>query len=92
MKGIHFIALSEDVNEGQHTPAAVAALEAAIRKAETDAPGKPIFIITHYPPYDTVCGSHGKSGQRILAEMLNRHPQAVSSILSPWLRSVSSSR
>lgn len=77
VKGYHFIALSEDIVE-QHSAAAVAALEAEIRKAVAAAPDKPVFVITHYPPYDTVCGSHGKSGQRLLGEMLRKYPQAVS--------------
>ena len=78
VKGYHFIALSEDVNEGQYSPAAVAALEAEICKAVAAAPDKPVFVITHYPPFDTVCGSHCKSAQRQLGEMLKKYPQAVS--------------
>ena len=81
VKGYHFIAMSEDVGgaDEQYSAGAVAALETEIRRAESAAGSAPIFVLTHYPPRDTVSGSHDeKAGQVRLGAMLKAHPTVVS--------------
>ncbi len=80
IKDYHFIAMSEDIRFGEeeYSSAVISALEAEIRSAVAAAPEKPVFVLTHFPPQNTVSGSHGKSGQKILGEMLRKYPQVVS--------------
>jgi len=81
IKGYHFISMSEDVDFLQRTEysdAALAKLEAEIQKAVAADPEKPVFVITHYPPVNTIAGSSGKSGQRAMHEMMKKYPQVFS--------------
>jgi hypothetical protein len=81
IKGYHFITMSEDNDflcSSEYSEKIVAALETEIKKAVAAAPDKPVFVLTHYPPKDTVCGSHGKSGQERLGAMFKKYPQVVS--------------
>ncbi len=80
IKGYHFIALSEDIrfDRDDFSPAMIAALEKEIIAAVADAPDKPVFVLTHYPPENTMSGSHGASGQKGLAAMFKKYPQVVS--------------
>ncbi len=80
IKGYHFIALSEDIEFGkdEFSRKMVDALEKEIQQAVAADPEKPVFVLTHYPPKNTVSGSHKASGQTILGEMFKKYPQVVS--------------
>ena len=53
------------------------ALEKALQKAAERDPEKPVFVITHFPPAETVSGSFS-SGSEGLKRVLQKFPQAVS--------------
>ena len=53
------------------------ALEKALRKAAERDAEKPIFVITHFPPAQTVSGSFD-SGSEELLELFRKFPQVVS--------------
>ena len=77
--GYDFIAFSEDIiNTDHYSPEMLAKLEAEIQAATARDPEKPIFVVTHFHPYDTVSGSHTASGKPELRELFNRYPQVVS--------------
>lgn len=77
--GYDFIAFSEDiVNTDHYSPEMLAKLEAEIQSAIARDPEKPVFVVTHFHPYDTVAGSHSASGKPELRELFNRYPQVVS--------------
>lgn len=78
--GYDFIAFSEDIinNFDHYSPEMLAKLEAEIRAAIARDPEKPVFVITHFHPYDTVTGSHTASGKPELRELFNRYSQVVS--------------
>lgn len=81
IKGYHFITMSEDnefLHSSEYSEKIVAALEAEIKKAVSSDPDKPVFVLTHYPPRNTVSGSHGKSGQERLGAMFKKYPQVIS--------------
>ena len=77
VKGISFIAFSEDFREG-HSPEMLALLEAEIQKAIARDPEKPVFVITHFPPKDTMSGSFNSSGRPELRKLFDRYKQVVS--------------
>ncbi len=76
IRGYDFIAFSEDAE--QYSPEKLALLKAALDKAVQRDAEKPIFLLTHFPPADTVSGSHGPAGQKALRELLNGYRQVVS--------------
>lgn len=82
VKGYDFIMLSgntEFQGELRYTDAILARLEEELKKAVTRDAEKPVFVITHYPPKDTVAGSHGKADAvRNLRELFDRYPAVVS--------------
>jgi Icc-related predicted phosphoesterase len=53
------------------------ALEKALQKASERDPEKPIFVITHFPPSETVSGSFS-SGSEGLKKVFQKFPQVVS--------------
>ena len=77
--GYDFIAFSEDIiNTDHYSLEMLAKLEAEIQAASARDPEKPIFVVTHFHPFDTVSGSHTASGKPELRELFNRYPQVVS--------------
>ena len=77
VNGYTFIALSEDIPNG-HSPEMLALLEREIQAAIAENGDKPIFVVTHFHPFDTVVGSHNSSGRPELRELFNRYKQVVS--------------
>ena len=75
--GYDFIAFSEDIGE-DYSPEMLAKLETEIQSSIARDPEKPIFIVTHFHPANTVSGSHGASGKPRLRELFDRYPQIVS--------------
>ena len=79
VKGYDFIALSADINNKDgYSAATMAALEATIQKAVARDSEKPVFVVTHYNPYDTIQGSHAVSGRPELTALFNKYPQVIS--------------
>ena len=79
--GYDFIALSDKalyVDDDLYSDEKIALLEQEIRKSIARDPEKPVFVVTHFHPSDTVTGSHGKSGSKKLRELFNKYPQVVS--------------
>ncbi|MBO4632671.1 MAG: metallophosphoesterase [Lentisphaeria bacterium] len=81
ISGYDFIALSEDItssNPLHYSESMIAKLDAELKKAVSRDPEKPVFVITHFLPRNTVPGSHGASGIPELRELFNQYPQVVS--------------
>ena len=79
VKGISFIAFSEDFSlEDGHSKGMLDLLETEIQKAIARDPEKPVFVITHYPPAETMSGSFNSSGRPELRELFDRYKQVVS--------------
>ena len=77
--GYDFIALSEDIDMKKgHSPEMLDALEKEIQAAIARDETKPVFVVTHFHPFDTVSGSHTASGRPELRELFNRYKQVVS--------------
>lgn len=79
LNGYHFIGLSP-VNGSQEEDAYEGRLEWAekeIQKAIADAPGKPVFVITHNNPKDTVYTSDDFGDSRLNA-LFSKYPQVIS--------------
>ena len=77
--GYDFIALSEDISIGDsYSQKMLDALENEIKAAVARDENKPIFVVTHFNPADTVSGSHTASGRPELRELFNRYKQVVS--------------
>ena len=77
--GYDFIALSEDINMTDgYSPKMLSALEEEIKAAIASDANKPVFVVTHFHPADTVSGSHTSSGRPELRELFNRYKQVVS--------------
>lgn len=76
INGFDFIALSLIVNE-PYTVDECKLLEEELDKAVARDSVKPIFVLTHYHPYDTVLASSCEWGKNLRAT-LNRYPQVVS--------------
>ena len=77
--GYDFIAFSEDIKlENGYSPEMIWLLEKEIKKSVERDPEKPVFVISHYHPVNTVTGSHTSSGRPELRELFNRYPQVVS--------------
>ena len=77
IKGYDFITLSEDLN-CKYTPELIGKLAKELEIAAKRDPQKPIFVITHYPPQDTITGSQGRSGKAELRKLFNKYPQVIS--------------
>lgn len=82
IKGYPFITLSIRGSRGYdgYGDEEKAYLEKALKDAADKYPGKPIFLFTHVPPYNTVYGScpgEGGWGTQLLSSILNKYPQIV---------------
>ena len=75
--GYDFIAFSENTGDIPPQKQLEMLERELVRAAERD-PLKPIFVVTHYPPANTVAGSHDASGRQKLFELFERFPQVVS--------------
>lgn len=53
-------------------------LKGELNKAVARDSKKPIFLLTHFPPAETMVGSYGSSGSRELRELLDKYPQVIS--------------
>ena len=60
-----------------YSPGELPALERELEKAVARDPRKPVFVITHYPPADTVTGSHDNCGSQELLQVFRKFPQVV---------------
>lgn len=79
--GYDFIALSDKalyIDDDLYSDEKIALLEQEICKSLARDPEKPVFVVTHFHPADTVTGSYGKSGSKKLRELFNKYPQVVS--------------
>ena len=79
--GYDFIALSDKAlyeNDDLYSDEKISLLEQEICKSIARDPQKPVFVVTHFHPFDTVTGSHGKSGSKKLRALFNKYPQVVS--------------
>lgn len=61
-----------------YAPEELPALEREIEKAVARDPEKPVFVITHFPPANTVAGSHDSAGSEGLFDVFKKFPQVVS--------------
>ncbi len=77
IKGYDFIATSFK-DAGGHTEAELAEVKAALERAVRRDSKKPIFVVTHYHPYDTVPGSQNEQMHGPLRRLLNAYPQVIS--------------
>ena len=82
VNGYDFIMVSDQVtgrDGSQHyTDAVLMRLENELKKAAARDPEKPVFVITHFPPKNTMAGSHGGEGSENLRELFNRYPSVFS--------------
>lgn len=77
IRGFGFAALHLSKEAG-YADDEIAELERAITAAETDDPGKPVFVVTHYHPKDTVNDSRNEGKCGALRRLFDRHPRVVS--------------
>lgn len=77
IKGFDFITVTEDL-QNEYSDELIARLEPMLEAAVARDPEKPVFVISHYPPYDTMSGSHGTSGKKNLRQLFDRYKQVVS--------------
>lgn len=75
--GYDFITVHEECAD-EYSGSTLAELAAMLDESTGRAPEKPVFVITHYPPYDTMAASAVKRRMVKLREVLNRYPQTVS--------------
>lgn len=75
--GYDFITVHEE-GADEYGDDTLAGLAALLDKAVKRAPDRPVFVVTHYPPFDTVPASALKPRMVKLRELLDRYPQAVS--------------
>ncbi len=75
--GYDFIAFSTDKVRDYSEEDCEKLLRPAIEAAVRRDPGKPVFVVTHYQPTDTVTGSI-TSGRTGLRKVMNDYPQVVS--------------
>lgn len=76
VQGYDFFTLSTEDLEN-YGEAALAELDRQLAAAERRAPGKPLFVMTHYPPAETMIGS-STGGSAGLRAVLARHPAVIS--------------
>ena len=77
IKGYDFITLSENIN-CNYTPELIGKLAVELKAAAERDAEKPIFVISHFPPANTMSGSWNKSGKEALRELFNQYPQVIS--------------
>ena len=77
VKGYDFITVTENIN-CNYTPELIDALALELKAAVERDPGKPIFVVSHFPPQDTVSGSWNDAGKEALRELFSKYPQVIS--------------
>ena len=75
--GYDFIALSLSLSS-RYTVDEINMLKEAIEKAVKRDPAKPVFVVTHYHPKDTVNDSDNEKKGGLLRRLFNAYPQVVS--------------
>ncbi|MBO7328392.1 MAG: metallophosphoesterase [Lentisphaeria bacterium] len=75
--GYDFITLSQK-EIGEVPEDLLAQLKIKLDEAVSRDSKKPVFLVTHYPPSDTMYRSSGRYGQKNLRELLNKYPQVIS--------------
>ncbi len=75
--GYDFISLSQE-KIGECPPELFEKLKIKLDEAVARDGRKPIFLVTHYPPWQTMNASSGRSGQKNIRELLNNYPQVIS--------------
>ncbi len=70
VKGYHFVSIAQKENPE--------ILKKNLAVAYAASNGKPVFVITHYPPKNTTPGSFGTSGDQHYRNILEAYPQAIS--------------
>ena len=79
--GYHVIMMSMDrYSKSKNlyfSDAKLAWLKQEIEKAIADDPNKPIFVMQHEPPYQTMKGSYGTASDKGLKELLSNYPQVI---------------
>lgn len=77
INGYHFIGVSPDCCSMHKAYAKAGAwLDSQLAFAVADAPRKPVMVITHHPPKNTVYGSE-EWGDETLDEVLSKYPNVV---------------
>ena len=75
--GFDFVALHLSRESG-YTEEEIAALGHVLDEAEARDPARPVFVVTHYHPKDTVNDSFNEAKCGPLRRLLERHPRAIS--------------
>ena len=75
--GYDFISLTQE-KIGECPPELFEKLNIKLDEAVARDGRKPIFLVTHYPPWQTMNASSGRSGQKNIRELLNNYPQVIS--------------
>ncbi len=78
IEGYDFLSIATSDKAHYQDQAALEALRAELEKAVARDNQKPIFVITHFPPKNTMSGSFGGSGSQELFDVLKDFPQVVS--------------
>lgn len=77
IKDYDFITISEDIN-CNYTPELTAKLAEKLETAARRNSGKPIFVLSHFPPKNTMSGSSNTSGKEAFRELFNKYPNVIS--------------
>ena len=77
VKGYDFIAITDEHCD-DYTAPKLARVKELLDEATARDPQKPVFIVTHHPPANTVAGSYDRHGKKNLRELFNHYPQVVS--------------
>ncbi|MBO5761437.1 MAG: metallophosphoesterase [Lentisphaeria bacterium] len=75
--GFDFLSLADE-NAPAYKEELLEKLKVELDKAVARDRKKPIFLLTHFPPADTMVGSYGSSGSGNLRDLLNQYPQVIS--------------
>lgn len=75
--GYDFITLSQK-HGGECPPELLAKLKIKLDEAVARDNRKPVFLVTHYPPFNTMYRSGENCGQKNIRELLNNYPQVLS--------------
>ena len=77
IKDYDFITISENIN-CNYTPELVEKLAEKLEIAAKRNSGKPIFVLSHFPPKNTMSGSDTAAGKEAFRELFNKYPQVIS--------------
>ena len=79
VNGYSFIAISAPQHPfSGYTAEHIAALEKEIKQAIARDSEKPVFVLSHFPPAQTMSGSYSASGREELRQLFDRYKQVVS--------------